>query len=159
MLSLHDNYDGMFSLLLSLAVAAPTSSAQTEPQASQCPVEPVPLPATLATWRDQPHTDTMLRLGQPVAFKLLATGEPDAGFGGSLALNVVRSGTYRVVLSDPAWIDVMSEGGALTSTGHGHGPPCSGIRKIVAFALHPGDYTVRISKSRVANVRIMVVAD
>ena len=83
----------------------------------------------------------------------------DKGFSGNLALTVPRAGTYRIALSGPAWIDVAGAAGPLPSTGHGHGEPCSGIRKIVAFALQPGTYRVSLSNSPGARLRVMVIAD
>ncbi|MFY0022699.1 hypothetical protein ABTQ05_22485, partial [Acinetobacter baumannii] len=65
------------------------------------------------------------------------------GKAAAVEIDVPRAGTYAVALSDAAWIDVNRNDKTQTSTGHDHGPACSGIRKIVAFALVPGHYQLR----------------
>jgi hypothetical protein len=44
---------------------------------------------------------------------------------------------------------------ALRSVEHGHGPACSGIRKIVWFSLPAGLATVQISNAPGETVRVM----
>ncbi len=57
-----------------------------------------------------------------------------------------------------AWIDVVRDGKPLESIAHGHGPACSGIRKIVDFALQPGRYLVSIDGNEAPEVSILVAA-
>ena len=113
-------------------------------------------------------SDARLEVGEAVRLDLLPTAqvtyaaepgkaEPDRTFGGMAALEIGRAGTYRVALGGPAWIDVVQDGTALASTAHGHGPQCSGIRKIVDFDLQPGRYIVQIAASATDTVSIMVV--
>lgn len=91
---------------------------------------------------------------QPVA----APGRaPEAGTsGGLLMFQVARAGTYRVALGGPAWIDVVRRGRALASTGHGHGPACTGIRKIVDFRLAPGRYVLQLTGSVATSLPVLI---
>ncbi|MDQ2878738.1 MAG: homogentisate 1,2-dioxygenase, partial [Pseudomonadota bacterium] len=84
---------------------------------------------------------------------------PAAGtFGGLLGIMTARAGTYRIALGAPAWIDLVgADGKALPPVAHGHGPDCSGIRKIVDFALQPGRYVVQIDGSASATIGVMMV--
>ena len=52
---------------------------------------------------------------------------------------------YRIALGSGAWIDLISNGKPVISIAHGHGPACTGIRKMVDFDLKPGHYTLQIS--------------
>lgn len=81
-------------------------------------------------------------------------------FGVVLPLTLTEGGTYAVAIDQRAWIDVVSDTRtAMVSTTHGHGPACSGIVKIVRFALEPGDYAVQISGAAGPNVRILVARE
>jgi hypothetical protein len=78
-------------------------------------------------------------------------------FGGLLRFVVARQGTYRVVLGTAAWIDLVAPGGtAVPSAGHSHGPACTGIRKIVEFALIPGSYTLQMSGNATRATEVLV---
>src|SRR3546814_2325418 len=55
-------------------------------------------------------------------------------------IEIATAGTYRVALSEGAWVDMVRDGTSLPSVAHGHGPRCSGIHKIVDFKLAPGRY-------------------
>jgi hypothetical protein len=78
--------------------------------------------------------------------------------GGTFPLVIEKAGTYRIALSDGAWIDLIGDGARLVSTAHSHGPACSGIAKIVDFALAPGHYEVQLSATRPATIKAMVIA-
>ena len=69
------------------------------------------------------------------------------------------AGTYGVALGAKGWIDLYRVGDRtpLASTAHGHGPDCSGIRKIVRFALTPGEYRVVVGGLEGASARLMLV--
>lgn len=77
-------------------------------------------------------------------------------YGGLLQFAVQDAGTYRVALGSGAWIDVLHNGAAVTSTAHGHGPDCSGIRKMVDFALEPGTYVLQLSANAGEKLPVMV---
>jgi len=70
-----------------------------------------------------------------------------SSYGGLIAFTIAEAGTYRIALGAGAWIDVLKDGKAVTSSAHGHGPACSGIRKIVDFPLSPGRYILQIAAS------------
>jgi hypothetical protein len=77
-------------------------------------------------------------------------------FGGLIGIAVAQAGTYRVALSSGAWIDVLREGKPVASTAHGHGPECSGVRKMVDFALTPGRYTLQIAANGEPAIKVLV---
>ncbi|MBI1684006.1 homogentisate 1,2-dioxygenase [Caulobacter hibisci] len=79
-----------------------------------------------------------------------------ASWGGLFYLRVETAGVYAVALGSAAWIDVLKDGAALRSVGHGHGPACSSVRKIVSFDLTPGDHVVQISGAGDAALTILV---
>ena len=64
-----------------------------------------------------------------------------------------------MALDGPAWIDVLRGGERLASAEHGHAPPCSGARKLVAYDLAPGRYMVQISGAKTTATTVMVVAE
>lgn len=80
----------------------------------------------------------------------------DGTYGGLALLRIEADGTYRVALGSAAWIDIARDGETISSTAHGHGPACSGVRKIVDFALTRGTYLVQIAGAPSASLEIMV---
>lgn len=109
-----------------------------------------------------------LALGKGAKLMLMAT--PDVAYpaqpekpggaaskGGLASFKIDKAGTYFVALGAAAWIDVVDRNGkAHASVAYGHGPDCSGIRKIVDFKLTPGAYTLQISGADVAEVEVLV---
>jgi hypothetical protein len=94
---------------------------------------------------------------ESVAFPLAPGRQPAAGtFGGVYHVTVAAAGAYRVALQNGAWIDLVRDGKSLTSVAHTEGAPCSGIRKIVDFALQPGTYVVQVSGAKTAQMRILI---
>ncbi|OYW50876.1 MAG: hypothetical protein B7Y36_11430 [Novosphingobium sp. 28-62-57] len=100
--------------------------------------------------------DGRLQVNTPGQIALQA--DADGKHAGSAMVTIDAAGTYAVALGSAAWIDVVKDGALLTSTGHGHGPACSGIRKIVRFALQPGIYEVRLSRSERNTAQVLVSA-
>jgi hypothetical protein len=78
--------------------------------------------------------------------------------GGLLGLDIAKPGTYRIALGSAAWIDLIGRGKPVASIAHGHGPDCTGIRKMVDFALKPGHYTLQISANAEPQVLLLVVS-
>lgn len=76
--------------------------------------------------------------------------------GGLVQFEVRRAGTYRVGLGTAAWIEVIRGGTRLASVAHGHGPMCTGIRKIVDFRLTPGRYWLQLSGTTDASVPVLI---
>ena len=82
-----------------------------------------------------------------------------ATVGGLYRLTIAQAGTYRVASSAAPWIDLFAAGSsAPVKTAHfGHGPACTGLGKMVEFALQPGDYLLQVSESLTPDPEIMVV--
>lgn len=104
------------------------------------------LNGALAPWNTPAPATALLRPGTAVPVTP----------GQDVALEIADAGTYGVALATAAWIDVMRGAEVLRSTDHSHGPACSGIRKIVDFRLAPGRYTIRLSRTDAARVRLLV---
>lgn len=160
-------------LLVSAFLAAAPVAAWADELPPECPVVVKPA-GELAPWASPAPLNSanyvsqlpeaQLRPGQAVELGLhpvgavkfpVAPGKP-GGNGGLAELEVSEAGTYRVALSTAAWIDVAQDGKALESTAHGHGEKCSGIRKIVEFALTPGRYVIAISANAGMQTQILV---
>jgi hypothetical protein len=149
----------LFAILLQQA--APASAAPV------CTTTIAP-PTGLEAWSVAPGmTGDVIAPGKNIALTLqpiesvtfpLAPGrKPAAGtFGGVFHVTIATAGTYRVALQNGAWIDLVRDGKSLTSVGHMEGAPCSGIRKIVDFALQPGTYALQLSGAKTAQKRILI---
>lgn len=151
-------------LLATLSTAGGTQDSATP----KCAAIDADLPRDLVAWRDR-HSSAK----RPLTIGLAATLElrPIAGvryaavpeksgaagtFGTAITLEIASRGTYRVALSDAAWIDVVEAGKRVASTEHGHGPACSSIRKVVAFPLSPGRHTLHLSGSTKDRIGVLV---
>lgn len=163
-------------LLATPAVAQSPMGGAPMGEAPACPA-PVAPTGLLAPWNapvpvkagaDGAHA-ALLTGGQAAQVDLLPTPsvsyplQPEkpggsVSHGGILALDVKQAGTWRIALGAGAWLDVVGDDGAQRSIAHGHGPECSGIRKMVDFALKPGHYTVQISANGGAQIRVLAVA-
>ena len=163
-----------------------TASPAIVPSPMACPATPAALPGELSGWnRRVPLTAALEAGARPGAEARLTPGTAVDGtlgptpevryalrpekpggsvsFGGIYAFTVPEAGHYRVALGSAAWIDVIEAGDAgkgnakgLTSIAHGHGPECSGIRKMVDFALEPGDYLLQIAANAEAKLPLLV---
>jgi len=82
---------------------------------------------------------------------------PDS-FGGVISFaNVPRAGLYQVTLSAEAWIDVIQDGQAVTSTAHSGKRGCADVRKSVRFELKPGALTIQLSGATEKTVKLVVL--
>ena len=135
------------------------------PVAAQEVCEPVP--AEWAGWSSgtqmtgdlEPGGRREMMLAPSGSVTLAATPGKEAATGlyaGVAWFDVVRAGKARIALDQAAWIDLVRDGAIVPSTGHGHGPKCSGMRKIVDFDLTPGRYGIQIVNA--PNDRIGVMA-
>lgn len=157
-----------------LLSASPAVAQKAEPS---CPADAAPLPAELAGWTgraglaaavDPAALDTaMLAIGKGVDLSLQPTPSvryavrPEnpggsVSHGGLVGFAVDRAGTYRVAIGSAAWIDVVRAGTAAVSVAHGRGPACSGIRKMVDFALEPGRYVLQIAGNGGPSLPVMI---
>lgn len=165
-----------------LALLFPAAPLQTHAPAGQAPAaDPkcagvrVALPRGFDNWSNRqplgagaaPRNAPVLAIGRGADLSLhpLAHVQPVAPWGkppvadtsaGLAMFQLVRPGTYRIALGTPAWIDVVRAGQALPSLAHGHGPACSGIRKIVDFRLQPGRYVIQLSGGGAAVAPILI---
>jgi hypothetical protein len=152
---------------LAMVAAAPAAIGQQTPSAESCAAGAAPaLPAELAAWSKplplkaanaaSALASARLTPGAAAAATLYATDDvaypvqPEkpggsVSKGGLFELDVATAGTYGVALSTPAWIDVLAGGKSVASTAHGRGPACTGVRKIVDFALPAGRHVIQIS--------------
>jgi hypothetical protein len=77
--------------------------------------------------------------------------------GGLLTFRAPAAGTYRVALGAGGWIDMVRGTTSIPSSAHGHGPDCTGIRKMVDFPLEAGLYTVQVSASAMDVMPVLIV--
>ncbi|MEO9132132.1 MAG: homogentisate 1,2-dioxygenase [Sphingomonas sp.] len=131
-----------------------------------CPRDAVPIPAELAAWASRkpmaaavdaaslpgvtvtPGMAVDLGLAPtPGVTYTLRPSHPggSVSHGGMATLTVAEAGKYEIGIGSGAWIDLVKDGVSLGSVGHGHGPACSGIRKMVDFALQPGSYVLQVA--------------
>ncbi|HEX7783104.1 MAG TPA: homogentisate 1,2-dioxygenase [Sphingobium sp.] len=167
-----------YYVMLSIMMAVP-ASAQTMDQpapVAQCP-QLLPPPPEMASWAHPVSVDAAkdarglaaagISVDQAVRATLKGTGDiqyitrPEkpggsVSYGGMFGFVVKEAGTYRVALGSGAWIDILRGKKAIASAGHGHGPACSGIRKMVDFALKPGRYTLQIAANGDATLPLLV---
>lgn len=140
--------------------------ALSAPVAAQNGCEPIP--AEWAGWSTGAPLSGDLRAGgrnemalAPVGSVKLAAAPvkpPVTGlYAGTAAFDVAKAGRVRIALDQGAWIDVVKDGAIVKSVAHGHGPKCSGIRKIVDFDLMPGRYTVQIVNAPKDRIGVMAL--
>jgi hypothetical protein len=79
-----------------------------------------------------------------------------SGYGGMMEMEVREAGPYQVSLSAGAWIDVLMDGNAMTSTMHGHETGCADLRKMVSFSLKPGRHVIQLSGNKEATIKVLV---
>ena len=127
---------------------APLAAAHSEADLAKAAI----LPGQAVTARFAPVAEVKYRVPPEKA-------DGPATFGGLYRLTVAQPGTYRVASSAAPWMDVFAPGStAPAKTVHfGHGPACTGLGKMVEFALQPGDYLLQFSESLTPDPEIMVV--
>lgn len=166
----------IIAIMLAAALPALASAA---PAAPSCPVTPV-LPPELSGWARDASSKTIYAYGDDLGadwsplgaartalplhkFESLRYGvaperKPDVyKFGGMIPIEVKKAGRLIVALDAGAWIDLVRDGVAMKSTTHGHGPACSGIRKMVEFDVTQGRYQLQIVNAPTASIHAMAV--
>lgn len=156
------------------ALAAPAEKSETA-----CPAAPV-LPPELADWTRNASGKTIYAYGDDLGadwsplgpartalplhrFESLRYGiaperKPDVfKFGGMIPIEVKKAGRLIVALDAGAWIDLVRDGAVVKSVTHGHGPACSGIRKMVEFDVTQGRYQLQIVNAPTASIHAMAV--
>lgn len=152
------------AMLLQAAAAAPDACTAVAPPPAEMSgwASPRPLDAGRTAERA-----TMLTPGGAVSARLSSTRDvryavrPEkpggsVSYGGVFSFTVVTPGRYRVALGSGAWIDVLAYGKPATSVAHGHGPACTGIRKMVDFDLTAGRYVLQVAGNGTADLPLMV---
>lgn len=147
-------------LLTALILAQAAAPVPTPKMPEPVCVRAGDLPPAFAGWNGAPGKT--LVVGTPVVL----TASPNVawavtpkkpGKGAVASFSVAEAGTYQIGLSNGAWIDVVRGGKALTSSKHGHGPLCTGLRKMVSFALTPGTYVLQLASMPAAETQVMIV--
>ena len=169
---------GFRIIAMSLAAALPVT-ALAAASAPSCPTAPL-LPPELAGWSRDASSRTIYAYGDDLGadwsplgaartalplhrFESLRYGvtparKPDVyKFGGMIPIDVKKAGRLIVALDAGAWIDLVRDGAALKSVTHGHGPACSGIRKMVEFDVAQGRYQLQIVNAPAASIHAMAV--
>lgn len=166
------------ALLLPLLLAAaplPAQDAAATSDMSCATVRPA-YPAGLEGWTTREpvlagssvRSAPVIAIGRAADVRLVAAEritpatpparQPEPSSGAGLVLfQVAQPGIYRVALGGSAWIDVVRAGKALRSTAHGHGPTCTGIRKIVDFNLTTGRYILQLTGAQGMTLPVMIV--
>jgi hypothetical protein len=70
-----------------------------------------------------------------------------------------KTGTYRITLSDGAWIDVVQDGHEVRSTAFTGATGCAGVRKSVKFPLAATPFVIEISGATAPSIDIVVTPD
>jgi len=152
----------MSSLIAALLLQA---AAATPAPVCAAPVAP---PAGLEAWSAVPTSGPALNVGAPTSLDLRPVADMSFGvaperapapgtFAGAYPLTITKGGTYRVALSAGAWIDLVDQDRkALKTVAHTEGAACSGIRKVVDFAIAPGNYTLQLSSAKAAPMKILI---
>lgn len=70
-----------------------------------------------------------------------------------------QSGTYRVTLSGPGWIDVFQNGQALKAAAFSGATGCPGLAKSVKFDLSNAPLLIEISGGPKANIVFVITFD
>lgn len=168
-------------LAISLAAILPATAfaAPAEKAATTCPAAPV-LPPELADWARAASSKTIYAYGDDLGadwsplgaartalplhkFESLRYGvapdrKPDVyKFGGMIPIDVKKPGRLVVALDAGAWIDLVRDGVVVKSITHGHGPACSGIRKMVEFDVTHSRYLLQIVNAPTASIHAMAL--
>lgn len=167
------------ALLAMAMMAVPTVGAKPAKPAPACPADPV-LPPELADWARTVTGDTFYAYGEPreagfptlgpartelplhkfesLRYWIAPERKPDPfKYGGLVPIEVKKAGRLVVALDAGAWIDLVRDAKFVASATHGHGPACSGIRKMVEFDVTPGRYVLQISSAPAASIRAMAL--
>lgn len=159
----------MTACLLALCVVPALAHAQPEAMCKGAPPPPEPWTSWLQSGNTvaggEVASAPRLILGKPQVVTLrpvaqiqfaASPAKLDAkSHGGLFTLALKSPARVGVGLSGPAWVDIVTGTIAQPSVNHGHGPECSGIRKIVWFDLQPGLHIIQIANAPEREIRIM----
>lgn len=169
----------IIAIVLAAATPAVAAAAAPAKDAASCPAAPVLTPE-LADWARDASSKTIYAYGDDLGadwsplgaartelplhkFESLRYGiasdrKPDVyKFGGMIPIDVKKPGRLVVALDAGAWIDLVRAGVVVKSVTHGHGPACSGIRKMVEYDVTQGRYLLQIVNAPTASIHAMAV--
>lgn len=135
--------------------------------APQCVSQP-PLPPNLAGWAEpgdrlESGRGVTMRAGREAGLIALMPASTRAGGVAAVSFVAPTRGVYGIAVDQAAWVDVYRDREAgstlLTSMSHGHGPACSGIRKIVRFRLDGGVHILHLTGMTGPTAKVMLIAD
>jgi hypothetical protein len=70
-----------------------------------------------------------------------------------------RARSYRITLSDSAWVDVIQDGREIASSAFTGATGCAGVRKSVKFPLAATPFVIEISGAAAASIDIAITPD
>lgn len=149
-----------------LAAAAGSAVAQAASTCVEDPAHPVPpfwnaearTLATTMTLRPRERVRLPLALVGEVNFAQPPERMPAADTRGAVVkLDVPSNGRWRVLLSHPGWVDMVSDGLRQASVAHGHWSRCAGPHKAVEYRLRQGIATLQISGVRGDSIDVLVL--
>jgi len=85
--------------------------------------------------------------------------QPDAYAGFVRVPPLPKPGTYRITLSQGAWIDVFQDGHGVKSADFSGAAGCDGIRKSVKFELTATPFVVEITGSPTETIAVVITPD
>jgi hypothetical protein len=101
--------------------------------------------------------DATLKPIEQVDFVVDPERWPEPGtYAGMFSFEAPAPGTYKVALSQGAWIDVVFDDKLVPSAGFGLQPRCTSVRKAVAFDLERGLYVLQLSGNPTPDLAVMI---
>ena len=88
-----------------------------------------------------------------------APKSPDSYAGYVHVPALERAASYRITLSDAAWIDVVQDGYEVKSSAFSGATGCDGVRKSVKFDLTAAPFIIEISGTTAQSIAIVVTPD
>ena len=88
-----------------------------------------------------------------------APKSPDSYAGFVRIPTLPKPGTYRITLSQGAWIDIIQNGQELKSITSSGATGCDGVRKSVKFELLAAPLTIQLSGTTAHAIAVAVTAD
>ena len=146
----------LLPFVMLLAQAAPAAPP------ANCAAVRVAMPASLAGWSETASAPTvgkafMVAAADPATVRGLSASEAaKPGKAALVPFEVDADATYRIALSEKAWIDVVVGQNVIKSTAHVHGPACSGIIKVVDFPLKRGRYALHVTGLAASGFRVLI---
>lgn len=78
-------------------------------------------------------------------------------YAGMLPFKIEKEGTYRVIIGEHAWIEIVQNHQFIKSSHHQRGPACVNVGKMVDFPLKAGNYVLELSASGKQVMKVLIV--